>query len=229
MLILPSKNAPTRVTANVKEMTDRKRCRDKPRLKCSALNAVRRGWIRDSRHCHAKPTAKDLDCWVNRRVFLWWQKRHRLPPRRGLALDQQRQDGQRDNWGLRNGEDWLCLSRRRDQPRTKDRSRTPAKPSFVGDWATARERPEGPLPAAVWWGHAENHAGWRELKAAITAERGAPGEGCGRRMALDLHHVQACRYGGRDLKAHAQRLGEPCPVHTPTSGDHRRLPCWQAV
>jgi group II intron reverse transcriptase/maturase len=86
VLILPSKKAQTRVKAKVKEMTDRRRFRDQPLLKFSALNAVLRGWISYYRHCNAKQTAKALDFWVNRRVFLWLQKRHRLPPRRVLAL-----------------------------------------------------------------------------------------------------------------------------------------------
>lgn len=223
VLILPSKKAQTRVKAKVKEMTDRKRFRDKPLLKFSALNAVLRGWISYYRHCNAKQTAKALDFWVNRRVFLWLQKRHRLPPRRVLALYKQRQEGQRYNWGLRNGEDWLFLYRMSDQPLTKYRSRKPSNPYLVGDWATELETPEVPLPAYVWLGNAENNEGWRELKAAIKAERGAQCEGCGSRMDLDLHHIKARRYGGRDIKANAQLLCEPCHVHTPTYGDHRRL------
>jgi RNA-directed DNA polymerase len=79
----------------VREMTARKRFRDTPRLKFGALNAVLRGWIGYDRHCHAKKIAKDLDYWVNRRVFLWRQKRHRLPPRRVLARYKQRQEGRR--------------------------------------------------------------------------------------------------------------------------------------
>jgi RNA-directed DNA polymerase len=223
VLILPSKKAQTRVKAKVKEMTDRKRFRDKPLLKFSALNAVLRGWISYYRYCNAKQTAKDRDFWVNRRVFLWLQKRHRLPPRRVLALYKQRQDGRRYNWGLRNGEDWLCLYRMSDQPLTKYRSRKPSNPYLVGDWATEMERPEVPLPAYVWLGNAENNEEWRELKAAIKAERGAQCERCGHRVGLDLHHVKARRYGGRDIKANAQLLCEPCHVQTPTYGDHHRL------
>ena len=80
-----------------------------------------------------------------------------------------------------------------------------------------------PVPAYVWLGNAENNAVWRELKAEIKAARGAQCEGCGHRMGLDLHHVQARRYGGQDSKANAQRLCEPCHVQTSTYGDHRRL------
>jgi len=61
--------------AKIKEMTDRKRFRDKPLLKFSALNAVLRGWVTYFRHCNAKETAKDLDFWVNERLFRWLQKR----------------------------------------------------------------------------------------------------------------------------------------------------------
>jgi hypothetical protein len=74
-------------------MTNRKRYRDSPLLKFTALNAVLRGWIGYYRHGNAKQTAKDLDFWVNERLFLWLQKRHRLPPRRIMAMYKQRQDG----------------------------------------------------------------------------------------------------------------------------------------
>ena len=118
-LIRPSRKAPDRLQAKVRERTARKRFRDPPRLKFGALNAVRRGWIGYDRHGNAKKIAKDVDYWVNRRVFLWLQKRHRRPPRRGLARYQQRQDGRRYNWGLRNGEDGLFLYRMSDQPLTQ--------------------------------------------------------------------------------------------------------------
>jgi RNA-directed DNA polymerase len=222
-LIRPSRKAQDRVKATVKEMSARKRCRDTPRLKFGALNAVLRGWIGDDRHCHAKKIANDLDSWVNRRVFLWRQKRHRRPPRRVLARSKQRQDGRRYNWDLQNGEDGLCLSRMSDQPLTTYRSRQLANPSRTGDGVTELERPEVPVPPYVWLGNAENNEGWRELKAAIKAERGAQCERCGNRVGLDRHHVQARRYGGRDIKANAQLLCEPCHVQTSTYGDHGRL------
>jgi RNA-directed DNA polymerase len=223
LLIMPSHKAQDRLKAKVKEMTARKRFRDPPRLKFGALNAVLRGWIGYDRHCNAKKIAKDVDYWGNRRVFLWLQKRHRLPPRRVLAHDKQRQDGRRSNWGLQNGEDGLCLYRMSDQPLTKYRSRKLPNPYLTGDGVTALERPEGPVPAYVWLGHAENNEVWRELKAKIKAERGAQCERCGNRVGLDLHHVKARRYGGRDIKTNAQLLCEPCHVQTPTYGDHHRL------
>jgi hypothetical protein len=111
-----------------------------------------------------------------------------------------------------------------DQPRTKYRSRRRPNPSLTGDGGTERERPEVPGPADVWRGNAEPNEVWREWKAEIKAARGAQCERCGRRVELDLHHIQARRYGGRDMKAKAQRLGEPCHVQTSTYGDHRRLP-----
>jgi RNA-directed DNA polymerase len=134
-----------------------------------------------------------LDDWGNRRVCLWLQQRHRLPPRRVLSRDKQRQDGRRYTWGLQNGEDGLCLDRRSAQPLTQDRSRKRAHPDLIGDGATALERPEGPVPASVWRGNAENNEGWRELKAAIKAERGAHCARWGNRVGLDLHPSKARR------------------------------------
>jgi 5-methylcytosine-specific restriction endonuclease McrA len=60
-------------------------------------------------------------------------------------------------------------------------------------------------------------------RCTVKAERGARCEICGRDDFLDLHHIKARRYGGKDTKENAQLLCEPCHVQTPTYGDHSRL------
>jgi RNA-directed DNA polymerase len=222
LLVTPSKKAQERFKAKIKEMTDRKRYLDTPLLKFRALNAVLRGWITYYRHCNAKKVAKDLDYYVNERLFIWLQKRHRLGPRRILALYKQRQDGRRYNLGVKNGEKWLYLYRMFDQPLTKYRSRKPTNPYLTDEWGRVYEEPETPLPEAVWLGNAENNEHWRELKAEIKAERGAKCENCGSTVELDLHHRKARRAGGQDTKENAQLLCERCHVQTPTYGRYSR-------
>ncbi len=223
LLVMPSDKTQDRLKAKIKEMTDRSRYQDEPLLKFSALNAVLRGWMAYFRYGNAKGTAKDLDYWVNERLFLWLQKRHRLPPRRILTLYKQREHGTRYNWGIRNGEDWLYLYRMFDQPITKYRSRKLPNPYLAGEWATDLEQPDAPLPEHVWLGNAENNAEWRVIKAKVKAERGAKCERCGSPVDLDLHHLKARRYGGQNTKENAQLLCERCHVDTPTYGDHSRL------
>ena len=222
LLVTPTIEAKKRLKSKVKEMTHRKRYRDSPLLKFTALNAVLRGWIGYYRHCNAKQTAKDLDFWVNERLFLWLQKRHRLPPRRIMAMYKQRQNGKRDNWGIRNGEDYLYLYRMSDQPITKYRSRSLPNPYLEGQWATAPSVSQIPLQELVWLGNAENEQ-WRELKEEIKAEHGAKCVLCGSQDKLDLHHIKARRYGGLDVKENLQLLCRCCHVKTPSFGDHRRL------
>src|SRR5438094_4836718 len=98
------------------------------------------------RYCNAKKTAKDLDFWVNQRLFKWLQKRHRLPMRRILDLYKVRQEGKRYNCGIRKGEQMLFLYRLSDQPITKYRSKTHPHPYLTGEWATTLEEEETPLP-----------------------------------------------------------------------------------
>lgn len=222
MLVTPSRKAQDRLKAKIKEMTARKRFRDVPLLKFRALQAVLRGWIQYYRSCNAKETAKDLDFWVNRRLFGWLQKRHRLRARQILAKYQVRQ-GHRANLGIRNGETFLYLYRMSDQPITKYRSRKPINPYLGKEGQTRLEQQEAPLPDHVWLGNAANNEQWRELKAEIKAERGARCERCGSPVNLDLHHIKARRYGGPSTKANAQLLCEPCHVQTPTYGDRSRL------
>jgi RNA-directed DNA polymerase len=222
LLVTPSKPAQARFKAKIKEMTARKRYLDVPLLKFSALNAVLRGWITYYRHSNAKHVAKDLDYFVNERLFLWLQKRHRLGPRRILALYKQHQHGRRYNWGIRNGEQWLYLYRMSDQPLTKYRSRKPPNPYVVAESGLPYADLDTPLPLMVWLGNAQNNETWRELKAEVKAERGARCEHCGSRMDLDLHHLKARRAGGQDAKDNAQLLCERCHVHTPTYGRYPR-------
>ncbi len=222
LLVTPSDKAVRRLKAKVKEMTTRRWFRDAPLLKFSALNAVLRGWITYYRHSNAKETAKDLDFWVNQRLFGWLQKRHKATARRIITMYKHRQHGTRDNLGIPNGEEMLFLYRMSDQPLTKYRSRNPQNPYLEVDWVTQIEQGEAPLPQVIWHGNAENER-WREIKAQAKAERGAKCERCGSRENLDLHHRKAKRYGGRDMLSNAELLCRSCHVQTPTFGDHSRL------
>jgi RNA-directed DNA polymerase len=223
LLVTPSAKAQQCLKAKIKEMTARRRFRDSPLLKFGALNAVLRGWITYYRHSNAKDTAKDLDFWVNRRLFWWLAKRHRLNARRILTMYQHRENGTHNNLAIQNGEQALFLYRMSDQPITKYRSRKPPNPYLTGDWMTQVEQPEAPLPDYVWLGNAENNEQWREIKAQVKAERGAQCERCGSAVNLDLHHRKAKRYSGKDTIDNAELLCEPCHVRTPTYGDHSRL------
>lgn len=223
MLVTPTRKAQERLKAKVKEMTARKRYKDQPLLKCSALNAVLRGWIIDYRHGNAKQTAKALDFWVPKRLFIWVKNRHRLPTRKILSMYKLRQEGKRDTFGIRKGEAILYLYRMSDLPITKYRSRTHPHPYLSGEWETTIEEAETPLPSYVWLGNAENNERWRVIKEEVMAERGAKCERCGSTVNLDLHHIKARRYGGKDVKANAQLLCETCHVQTTPYGDHKRL------
>ena len=223
MLVTASQKAATRLKAKIKEMSDRKRFRDKPLFKFTALNAVLRGWLMYFRHCNAKETAKDLDFWVNERLFRWLQKRHRLPPLKIIALYKQRENGTRDNWGIRNGETMRNLYRMSDQPITKYRSRNPPNPYIEGEWVTTLNLAEAPQPEFVWLGNAQNNEEWRELKEEIKAERGAKCGLCGSTENLDRHHQKARRYGGKAVKENLQLLCRSCHAKTATFGDQSRL------
>lgn len=206
-------------------MTKRKRFKDSPLLKFTALNAVLRGWIGYYCHCNAKKTAKDLDFWVNKRLFLWLQKRHRLPSRRMMKMYKTRQShqtGRRDNWGIRNGDNYLYLYRMSDKPITKYRSRSLPNPYLSGEKSTKLTNPEAPIPIKVWLGNAENDE-WRELKEEVKAEHGAKCAICECTKKLDLHHLIARRSGGTNDKENLQLLCRSCHAQTPSFGDHSRL------
>ena len=225
LLVTPTQDAKKRLKAKIKEMTKRKRFKDSPLLKFTAMNAVLRGWIGYYSHCNAKETAKNLDFWVNERLFLWLQKRHRLPPRRIMKMYKMRQfhqTGQRDNWGIRNGDDYLYLLRMSDKPITKYRSRSIPNPYLQGEKSTTLFTPEAAIPERVWLGNAVNDQ-WRELKEEIIAEFGAKCAICGCTEALDLHHIKARRIGGTDLKDNLQLLCRCCHAQTSSFGDHSRL------
>jgi group II intron reverse transcriptase/maturase len=223
MLVTPSDKAQQRLKATIQAMTARRRFRDVPLLKFSALNAVLRGWVTYYRHSHAKATVKDWDFWVNQQLFGWLQQRHKATAHRIMTMYKHREQGTRYNLGIQNGEHMLFLYRMSDQPLTKYRSRKPQNPYLAGDEGTQMAQDAGPLPELVWLGNAENNEVWREMKAQVKAERGAKCERCGCTMALDLHHRQARRYSGKDTIENAELLCRPCHVQTPTFGDHSRL------
>jgi group II intron reverse transcriptase/maturase len=217
VLVTPAQENQKKLKLKIKEMTKRKRFQDSPLLKISALNAVLRGWINYYRHSNVKEIAKDLDFWVNERLFLWLQKRHKLPPRRIIKMYKLRENGQRYNWGIRNGEKYLYLYRLSDLPLTKYRSRSPENPYLDGDWTTGVTETEPPIPEKTWKGNAENSQ-WRELKEAIKAERGAKCEQCGSTENLDLHHTTARKDKGKSVKENLQLLCRQCHAQTPSFG-----------
>ena len=137
-------------------------------------------------------------------------------------IHQVHRTGQRDNWGIRNGEDYLYLYRMSDKPITKYRSRSLPNPYLEGDESTILSTPEVPLPEKVWLGNAENDS-WRELKEEVLAEHGAKCAVCGCTKELDLHHLKARRIGGTDVKENLQLLCRFCHAQTSSFGNHSRL------
>ena len=73
------------------------------------LNAVLRGWITYYRYSNAKAIAKALDFWVNRRLFRWLAKRHKVTAHRIMTMYKHRERGTRDNLGIHNGDEMLFL------------------------------------------------------------------------------------------------------------------------
>jgi len=222
-LVTPSDKAQQPLKTTMRDMTARRRFRETPLRKLSALNAVLRGWSTYDRYSNATAIVKDLDCWVNQRLFRWLQQRHRITAHRIMTLYKHREQGPRDNLGIQHGDAMLFLDRMSDQARTTYRSRKPQNPYLSKDWETQIESGDSPFPEHVGLGNAENNEVWREMKAQVQAERGARCERCGTTVHLDLHHRQARRYGGHDTIDNAELLCRPCHVQTPTSGDHRRL------
>ncbi|MHB9037305.1 MAG: group II intron reverse transcriptase/maturase [Armatimonadota bacterium] len=186
MLVTPSEKSKDRLKVKIREMTDRNRYLDKPRDKVSALNSVLRGWITYYRHCNAKETAKDLDFWVNKCLFWWLQGRHRLPARRIMSLYKHREDGQRYNLGIRDGDNMRFLYRMSDQPITKYRSRRPDNPYLVEDWVTEIEGAESPLSDNNWLGNKSSNEEWRESKTELKALRNTKAQPNGKMTGIDL-------------------------------------------
>ncbi|MGK7875785.1 MAG: group II intron reverse transcriptase [Xenococcaceae cyanobacterium] len=202
-------------------MTRRKRFQDEPLLKISALNAVLRGWINYYRHCNVKKIAKDLDFWVNQRLFLWLQKRHKLSPRRIVEKYKLRENGKRYNFGTRNGDKYQFLYRMSDLSLSKYRSRSPENPYLAGEWITTVSKPEFPMLQQTWNGNADNTQ-WRSLKEEIKAERGSKCELCASKENLDLHHIIRRKKKGNDLKENLQLLCRSCHAQTPSFGRPRQ-------
>ena len=128
-----------------------------------------------------------------------------------------RENGQRYNLGIRNGEKYLFLYRLSDLPLTKYRSRSPENPYIQEAWTTEIALTDFPIPEQVWKGNAANSQ-WRELKETIKNERGAKCEICGRTDNLDLHHIKARKFKGKDEPENLQLLCRSCHTQTPSFG-----------
>lgn len=222
MFVQPTRRSIEKLKTKIKEMTGRKRFKDAPLLKFTALNSLLSGWISYYRHSNVKTIAKQLDFWVNSRLVSWLKKRHRLPVRRILKMYKMRQNGTRYNLGIADGDRIKYLHKMFDQPITKYKSRKPTNPYLNKEPITeAMTVSETPIPDYVWLGNADNEI-WRVIKAEVKAERGARCELCGKRINLDLHHIKARKSGGADTKENAQLLCESCHIKTPTYGRQKK-------
>ncbi len=217
ILVKPAPENIKKLKLKIKEMTRRKRSLDYPRLKILALNAVLRGWINYYRHSNAKEIAKNLDFWVNNRLFLWLKKRYKVNTRKILKMFKHRQKGLRNNLGVVSGENYLFLYKMSDLPIRKYRSRSPDNPYLEGKWTTSATQPERPIQNQVWNGNASN-AKWLDLKERIKAKRGAKCEYCGNVKQLDLHHIIARKHQGDDTEDNLLLLCRTCHVQTPSYG-----------
>jgi 5-methylcytosine-specific restriction endonuclease McrA len=94
---------------------------------------------------------------------------------------------------------------------------------MILQWVTTLTVAEAPQPEFVWLGNANNNEDWRKLKEEIKAERGARCDLCSSKENLDLHHLQARRYGGKAIKENLQLLCRSCHAKTASFGDHSRL------
>jgi RNA-directed DNA polymerase len=217
VLVTPASKNLKKFKLTIKEMTRRKWFQDSPLLKISALNAVLRGWINYYRHCNVKQIAKNLDFWVNQRLFKWLCNRHRLASKHIVEKYKLREGGRRFNLGICNGEKYLYLYRLSDLRLTKYRSRCPENPYIQGKYQTGIPIDDIPLSQRVWMGNANNSL-WRELKEAIKAERGAKCEMCHSTSNLDLHHIKARKFKGKDVVENLQLLCRNCHSQTPSYG-----------
>ena len=156
VLVTPASKNIKKLKQTIKEMTKRKWFQAAPLLKFSAMNAVLRGWINYYRHSNAKEIAKDLDFWVNQRLFKWLGKRHKLSSKHIIKMYKLREHGRRFNLGIRNGEKYLYLYRLSDLPLTKYRSRSPENPYIQGGHRTGVFTANPPLSEQVWLGNADN-------------------------------------------------------------------------
>ena len=84
-----------------------------------------RRWINYYRHTNTKKLAKNLDLWVNERLFLWLSKRHKVCKRKVLYRFKLRENGKRCNCGVIKGENYIFLYRMSELPLKKYRSRSP--------------------------------------------------------------------------------------------------------
>lgn len=217
-----------RLKRKIKNMTKANTVWTPPDLLVTAINRVLRGWIYYYRYVNVKSTAKGIDWWVGRRLYLWLRKVTRKGKNYIYREHRRRQktpSGQRWNLGVPGGKDgWMWLFKVSDVPlkRYPFGWKKP-NPYQEAEETSDKEIPDRPFPD-VWDATRINqeNAKWHQVRQEVLMRDGYRCVKCGATTGLNVHHRRRKASGGSMHPENLITLCESCHKATWSYGEKRR-------
>jgi group II intron reverse transcriptase/maturase len=228
--VTPTETNLKRFKAKIKGLTRRGTTNVTDEMKFKSLNRIIRGWGNYYRHVSFTHDAKELDYWLNERVFIWLQNKHhgkKVGVRRLLDRYKRREVTKRYNrWNFavddaQTGQP-IFIAKLGDIPLTRYRRAKPAHPYLEAREVLSMEEPETPFLEPPVINLPPKALAWRVKREEVLRRDQRKCVKCGKTLTqLDVHHEQARREGGTDDKRNLASLCKDCHYQTPNYGGNK--------
>jgi len=212
--VTPAHESQQRLRDTIRKMTDRALAWEPVPDKIQAINRVLRGWGYYYRHVTSSLSRGRLDWYVSQRMLKWLCERHKGMGRRSILKKYYIRQGERKNWGCKDGQAIVHLFRLRDIQHRSCPRRKPANPYLKDDTVPDSDfnRPHiGTRDRAA----SRSKAGGKEAgNQALTRDNHCCTQ-CGSPEESAIHDVKA---GGGIRPGNPQTLCQECHEKTPSYG-----------
>jgi len=189
LFITATSQSEQRLRDKIKKMTGRAMSWEPVPEKIRAINRVLRGWGNYYDSVSSTFTRQKLDWYVHQRMMKWLTSRHKGVGKRAVLKMYYIRQGNRHNWGCKDGKDTVYLFMLRDISKVSYRPKKLGNPYLADD---NTHQPEAETPyMETWDGTTSRHkAVWWEIRKAVLERDSYKCQKCGAMENLEAHHLK---------------------------------------
>ncbi len=218
LFITATSQSEQRLRDKIKKMTGRAMSWEPVPEKIRAINRVLRGWGNYYDSVSSTFTRQKLDWYVHQRMMKWLTSRHKGVGKRAVLKMYYIRQGNRHNWGCKDGKDTVYLFMLRDISKVSYRPKKLGNPYLADD---NTHQPEAETPyMETWDGTTSRHkAVWWEIRKAVLERDSYKCQQCGAMENLEAHHLKP---SGGMVMENLQTLCLECHQKTESYGRKRK-------
>lgn len=218
LFITATSQSEQRLRDKIKKMTGRAMSWEPVPEKIRAMNRVLRGWGNYYNSVSSIQTRQKLDWYVHQRMLKWLTSRHKGLGKRAVLKMYYIRQGNRHNWGCKDGESSVYIFMLRDISKVSYRPKKLGNP-YLMDNEVPQVEAETPH-INTWDGTTNRHqAAWREIRMTVLERDGYMCQQCGATENLEAHHLKP---SGGMVMENLQTLCRKCHQQTESYGRKRK-------